>query len=169
MKKDPKGKSAALAVLIAAQVLCAAYFAFDVVADYLMDGDLHTGEATGENRLLWMEALATLGFIGAIVVEVRLLRDMLRRQAHLERQVSQAAQAFQDVLESQFARWGLTPSEADIAGFLVKGSSISEIARMRGSAEGTVKSHLNGIYRKAGVGGRGELLSLIIDDLYAAP
>ena len=168
MTPHPQRKSAALAALIAAQVLCAAYFAFDVAADYLLDGDLHTGSTTGENRLLWMEALATLGFIGAIVVEVRLLLSMQRRQAHLERQVSLAAAAFQDALEVQFARWKLTPSEADIANFLVKGASIAEIAELRGSAEGTVKSHLNGIYRKAGVGGRGELLSLIIDELYAA-
>jgi len=36
---------------------------------------------------------------------------------------------------------------------------------MRGSAEGTVKSQLNAIYRKAGVGNRGELLSLLIEEL----
>ncbi len=36
---------------------------------------------------------------------------------------------------------------------------------MRGSAEGTVKSHLNAIYRKSGTANRGELLSSIIDTL----
>jgi len=56
-----------------------------------------------------------------------------------------------------------------VATFTIKGMSISEIASLRGSAEGTIKSHLSGIYRKAGVSGRGALLSLLIDDLIETP
>ena len=52
---------------------------------------------------------------------------------------------------------------------MLKGLSIPEIAQIRGSAEGTVKSHLNGIYRKAGVTGRGAFLSLFIEDLMSTP
>jgi DNA-binding NarL/FixJ family response regulator len=63
----------------------------------------------------------------------------------------------------------LTPSEADVANFLVKGLGIAEIAQMRGSAEGTIKSHLNSIYRKSGTHNRGEVLSLIIDSLMDRP
>ena len=40
---------------------------------------------------------------------------------------------------------------------------------MRGSAEGTVKAHLNAIYRKAGVQGRGALLSMLVKDLMQEP
>ena len=52
-----------------------------------------------------------------------------------------------------------------MATFLIKGADIAEIARLRGSAEGTVKAHLNAIYRKAGVSGRPALVSLLIEDL----
>ena len=51
----------------------------------------------------------------------------------------------------------------------MKGCSIADIAQMRGSAEGTVKTHLNAIYRKAGVQGRGQLVSVLIEDLMNAP
>ena len=36
---------------------------------------------------------------------------------------------------------------------------------MRGTSEGTVKAQTNAIYRKAGVTGRPQLLSLFIDEL----
>ena len=70
---------------------------------------------------------------------------------------------------AHFDSWGLTPSERDVALFVIKGLPIAEIARLRGSAEGTVKSQLNAVYRKSGVSGRGALLGLLIDDLVAAP
>ena len=41
-----------------------------------------------------------------------------------------------------------------MAWFTIKGLSIAEIARLRGTSEGTVKAHSNAIYRKAGVSGR---------------
>nr|WP_281168869.1 helix-turn-helix transcriptional regulator [Salipiger mucosus] len=93
---------------------------------------------------------------------------LLRRKAHLERQLSLAAGAFHEIAEAQFRQWRLTPSEQDVAMFTLKGLSIPEIAQMRGSAEGTVKSHLNAIYRKAGVTGRGAFLSHFIEDLMNA-
>jgi DNA-binding CsgD family transcriptional regulator len=101
--------------------------------------------------------------------EVRVLLRLLARKAHLERQVSMAASALHDVIDAHFRDWGLTASEADVAWFTVKGLSIADIARLRGSAEGTVKSQLNAIYRKAGVANRGELLSLLIEDLMEDP
>jgi len=73
------------------------------------------------------------------------------------------------VMEGHFRAWWLTPSEQDVATFTIKGCSIAEIAALRGSAEGTVKTHLNAIYRKAGVPGRGQLVSVLIEDLMGGP
>jgi DNA-binding CsgD family transcriptional regulator len=100
---------------------------------------------------------------------LRYLLRLLRRQAQLERQMSVAAGALHEVMENYFRDWKLTPSEQDIAAFTIKGYSIAEIAGFRGSAEATVKTHLNAIYRKAGVTGRGQLTSLLIEDLLRAP
>lgn len=81
------------------------------------------------------------------------------------RSLSAASQGLDDLMQQHFADWGLTSAEHDVAMILVKGSDTPEIARLRGSAEGTVNAHLNAIYRKAGVSGRSALLSLLIEEL----
>ena len=89
------------------------------------------------------------------------LRDRNRAEVRLRR----ASGAFADLLQERFNEWGLTPSEKDVALFSIKGMSTSEIAGLRSTSEGTVKAQTNAIYRKAGVSGRSQLLSLFIEDL----
>ena len=50
-----------------------------------------------------------------------------------------------------------------------KGLSTAEIAQLRRTSEGTVKAQTAAIYRKAGVTGRPQLLSLFIEDLMEGP
>ncbi|HKK85742.1 MAG TPA: helix-turn-helix transcriptional regulator [Roseovarius sp.] len=157
-------KPQALIALIAVQSLCAAFFLWDVVDDLGPNGLRALA-----NLHIAIEALAALALVSAIVYETRALMALLRRKAHLENQVSIAAGAFHDIMLDHFQTWGLTAAEQDVAGFTIKGLSIAEIADLRGSAEGTVKSQLNAIYRKAGVPGRGALLGLLVDDLMNAP
>ncbi|MEY4696859.1 MAG: hypothetical protein RIT14_1287 [Pseudomonadota bacterium] len=155
------GKPLTLVLLILFQSLCTLFFVFDVIED-LKDG------ATS----LWHlapEAGATLGLIIGIVFESRSLMQLLRRQAHMERSLGVAAGALASLMDDYFQQWGLTPSEQDVAAFTIKGYSIAEIAELRGSAEGTVKTHLNAIYRKSGLQGRGQLVSVLIEDLMNAP
>ena len=59
----------------------------------------------------------------------------------------------------------LEEAERDVALFSIKGLSTAAIAEMRQVSEGTVKAQTNAIYRKAGVSGRPQLLSLFIEDL----
>lgn len=156
-------QATALTVLIAVQVACAAFFAIDWLGDVT---------AAGGSPLTWhagIELLATLSLVIAIGVETTVLLRLLRREAHMIRSLSAAAKGLNDLMEDLFATWGLTPAEQDVATFLIKGSDIAEIARLRGSAEGTVKAHLNAIYRKAGVSGRPALVSLLLEDLMVDP
>ena len=83
----------------------------------------------------------------------------------MESRLRQVSGAFAELLDERFGDWGLTRSERDVAWFTIKGLSIAEIAKLRGTSEGTVKAHSNAIYRKAGVSGRTQLLSLFIEDL----
>jgi DNA-binding NarL/FixJ family response regulator len=83
--------------------------------------------------------------------------------------VALASSELQSVIESHFEQWKLTASERDVAALMVKGLSIAEIAKVRGSAEGTVKAHLNAIYRKAEARNRAEVLSNIMDALIDKP
>lgn len=149
-----------LMALILIQVICAIFFATDVVSDFL-----EGGVTASSHYHLIIETIATVSLCAAILLETRYFLYLLRRKAHLEKSASVATMAVFDIIESHFDAWQLTPSERDIAMFLVKGLGIAEIAKMRGSAEGTVKSHLNAIYRKSGTANRGELLSSIIDTL----
>lgn len=160
LAKAPLG----LLALIVAQVVCTLLFTSDVVMDAIDEGlsrilNLHFA----------VETLATLGLIAGAVFEYRALVTLLRREAHLTEQLGLAAGAFHDIVTQRFDDWGLTPSEQDVALFTLKGLAIPEIAALRGSAEGTIKAHLGGIYRKAGVNGRGAFLALFIEDLMAGP
>jgi DNA-binding NarL/FixJ family response regulator len=157
--KPAPDRSKPLAALIFFQGLCALYFIYDVLRDVREADSLH----------LLPEIAATVGLVIGIAVEVRVLMNMLRRQQHMEKSLGVAAGALAELMEDYFNNWGLTPSEQDIATFTIKGYSIAEIAKLRGSAEGTIKTHLNSIYRKAGVPGRAQLVSLLVEDLLRAP
>lgn len=148
--------------LLAMQAACIIFFAFDVFQDY-SDGSASSVIYTV------MELLATLSLVGAVVLELRLLRHLLRIQARAERSLKVARGQMHDVVEGYFREWGLTPAEADVASMTIKGFSISEICELRNAREGTVKTQLTSIYRKAGVAGRSQLGSLLIEDLMGAP
>lgn len=147
--------------LIVAQVLCALVFFVDVMKDVSSLG--------GPDWGLIPEALASLALFVGIAFEAVSLVYLLRRKASLERSVGLASSALQGVIDSHFDEWKLTASERDVAALMVKGLSISEIAGVRGSAEGTVKAHLNAIYRKANARNRAEVLSIIMDTLIDKP
>lgn len=152
---------ALIMALIAAQVVCAIVFFIDVMRDVV--------EAGGPDWGLLPEALASLALFFGIAFEAGYLIRLLRRKASLERSVGLASSALQTVIENHFEEWKLTASERDVASLMVKGLSISEIAQVRGSAEGTVKAHLNAIYRKANARNRAEVLSHIMDTLIDKP
>ncbi len=160
-----KKKSIGILAVIIAQIACALFFAWDVMQD------MHPGELGGilSDPHLIMELLATIALIVAIFLEVQYLVQLQQRQARAERALHVAAGELHELIEQYFRDWGLTPSEADVAMFALKGLSIPDIAELRGSKDGTIKAHLNGIYRKAGVSGRAQLLSLLVEDLMAAP
>lgn len=104
--------------------------------------------------------------IGLVMTGVLLLQSQ-RRLERAEAQLQRASAAFMDLMEQNFALWRLTPAERDVAFFVLKGCSTQEIAGFRSTSEGTVKAQMNAIYRKAGVSGRGQLLSIFLDDLMA--
>lgn len=112
---------------------------------------------------------AVVGLILGMAVSVTLLLRSIRRQRAAEESLRLASGAFMDVLYERFDDWELTPAERDVALFSIKGLSTSDIAAMRNTSEGTVKAQTNAIYRKAGVSGRPQLLSLFIDELMVEP
>ncbi len=115
------------------------------------------------------EIAAAIGLIlGTILGLVALRRSHLRTR-EAEAKLRAVSGAFMELLEERFGVWGLTSAERDVALFAIKGFSTNEIAALRQTSEGTVKAQTAAIYRKAGVSGRPQLLSLFIEDLMASP
>lgn len=60
-----------------------------------------------------------------------------------------------------FGAWcGLTVREAEVVALAARGLAAKQIARRLGLSVHTANDHLRAAYRKAGVGGRDELLAL---------
>ncbi len=161
---DKKKQNIVLLVLILFQLISTVIIARDTIRDL---GILGIAGFTDSHLL--PEILATVGLIIGIGIGLIYLTHLLRRQARFERGIGVAAGALNDLMEGYYAAWKLTVAEQDVATFTFKGYSISEIAGFRGSREGTIKAHLNAIYRKAGVSGRAALVSLLIEDLMSQP
>ncbi len=150
-----------IALVLLVQALCAFFFVSEILASVL---------GIAYQPLDWafvelIEIGAALGLVLGVVLGALALRESFRRTRRAEEALRRASGAFMEVLEERFADWGLTPAERDVALFAIKGLSTQEIATMRSTSEGTVKAQTNAIYRKAGVSGRPQLLSLFIDDL----
>lgn len=155
-----KGKAFILAILLV-QAACAVFFVSDIVLTVL---GLRARPLAWHLREL-MEIGAALGLLLGVVLGAIALRRTLRQTELAEQKLRLASGAFMELMQERFDQWRLTPAERDVALFAIKGMSTSEIATLRGVSEGTVKAQTNAIYRKAGVSGRPQLLSLFIDDL----
>jgi DNA-binding CsgD family transcriptional regulator len=143
------------------QAVCAVFFVSDILSSLF---GIYTRPISWESREL-LEIGAAVGLILGLVLGALALRRTLKQRNIAEERLRRASGAFMDLLEERFVEWGLTPAERDVALFAIKGMSTAEIAGLRNTSEGTVKAQTNAIYRKAGVSGRPQLLSLFIDDL----
>jgi len=150
-----------VAAIVVVQLFSAIFFVSQILASVL-----------GVAPLSWqlyelVELGAALGLLLGVGFGWIVLRRTMARNVVVEDQLRLASGAFMDVLEERFVQWALTPAERDVALFAIKGMSTQEIAGLREVSEGTIKAQTNAIYRKAGVSGRTQLLSLFIDDLMA--
>ena len=155
------GRTAFVAALFLAQALCAILFVSDVFSSIF---GFESSAMSWQTREM-LEIAAAFGLITGAVLGGFAMRRVVRDRNTAQERLRRASGAFMDLLEERFAEWGLTPAERDVALFAIKGMSTAEISALRATSEGTVKAQTNAIYRKAGVSGRSQLLSLFIDDL----
>jgi DNA-binding CsgD family transcriptional regulator len=150
-----------LVLVFVLQLLCALYFVSDIVFSVLgiYIAPLPWGTREG------LEIAAALGLLLGLGLSAQVLLRLLREHRDAQEKLRRASGAFMALLAERFRDWNLTAAERDVAMFAIKGLSSAEIAALRATSEGTVKAQSNAIYRKAGVNGRGQLLSLVIEDL----
>lgn len=158
-------RSTGLLLFLGLQTIFTGIFVWDLLSGLL---GLRATPVSWQLREL-LEIGAAIGLMTGLGFGALALRRAERRSARVEGQLRVASGAFMDLLEEKFDIWALTAAERDVALFSIKGLSTAEIAALRDTSEGTVKAQTNAIYRKAGVSGRPQLLSLFIEDLMQGP
>ncbi|MFV0303380.1 MAG: helix-turn-helix transcriptional regulator [Paracoccus sp. (in: a-proteobacteria)] len=155
-------KNAPLIAILALQSVCAIYLVRDMLLSVL--GIYY--EPLSWQYLEYLDIGAALGLIAGIALGGRMLIGSLRRRNQAEEKLRRAKTAFAELVEQRFQDWALSPAEREVALFSIKGLSVAEVARLRGTSEGTIKAQAAAVYRKAGVGSRHQLLSLFIEDMF---
>ena len=152
-----------IALIAFLQVLCAAVFVEDLVATVF-------GLRSAPVSWTWRETIeitAGVGLILGVALAAMTVRNALRDRQRAVETLRAASGEFHQLVVDQFEAWGLTPSEKEVALFMLKGFANSEIAKLRNTSEGTIKAQATAVFRKAGVTGRPQLLSAFIEELMA--
>lgn len=159
-RKTFETQSLVLSFLIIA--VCEAFFLLDLIAD-IFSLDIDTSWFNHDQ----IEAVSVFSLAIALGVIGIQIRRLLREHRESQDSVDVASGELLDVIYRRFDEWQLTPSESEIALFLIKGLAAQEIADIRDTRAGTVKSQSSTIYQKAGVRGRNELVAYFVEDLLA--
>lgn len=147
-----------LSTIILLQALCAMFFIGDVIYD------LGQGNHLDDVHLI-LEGIAAIALIAGVIYLMRELRDLLNQMAAMEFGIRAARGEMANLIDTFFDEWQLTKSEREIALLILKGIDNDSIAKMRGTAQGTVRAQCTQIYAKADVDGRAQLLSIFMEEL----
>jgi len=138
-------------------VLAATFFAYDIVTDLVGGGD--------SLPHIIVELTVFLAITAVLFQEIKRVM-VLRSDIHVERlKTARLSGELFNVMNKQFADWGLSKSETEVALLLIKGMSMKEISELRQVKEKTVRQQATQIYAKSGYAGRHELAAHFIEDL----
>jgi len=143
-------------------LVCQSFMVIDVLADIFYI-DLYI--PWFDHSL--MELIAVIAMTVSLFVLGWILVDHIRQNRRYKEAVRTASGQLLKTISRKFDEWGLSESEREIALLLIKGLSVNEIAQIRNTRPGTIKSQSNAIYRKAGLRGRSELVAYFVEDLLA--
>ncbi len=152
-----------LGSIVALQSVFSAFFILDLAADIFgirktpMSWEYH--EAVQIITIIALMLGSALGIVA--------FRSLTRQRREMDRQLLVSQKAFDKLIKQSFEDWGLTPSEKDVALFILKGLSNTEIADLRGKSIGTIKAQANAVFRKADASGRSQLISIFMEELLA--
>ncbi len=146
-------------IIIVLQVIAAIFFVVDSVEDQVTEAQ------QGFSFDAAMECFIALALLGGIILSSRYALRMKQELRWKDQALASARGALAGHIALRFQEWGLTPGEGEVALFALKGCDITEIAKLRRAAAGTVRSQLSQVYTKAGVTSQAMLVSLFIDDL----
>ena len=148
-------------LVVFVQTFCALFFLIDLSSSFTGVTLVYVDWQAREG----LEIGASLGLLLGAFLGIRAVLKAREHSERAELAIRTASGAFNEVVEEHFSNWRLTPAEKEVAWLSIKGFSTAEIAKIRKTSEGTVKAQGNGIYRKAEVTGRTQLLSVLVEDL----
>jgi DNA-binding CsgD family transcriptional regulator len=158
---------------VAATALVVALATLDVI----VDGE---GFEPADFALELLDRAITVGAMVAVAWITIGLHEVRAEQAALRADVALAVALGEDwrsasqstlddlaaAIHRQFDAWGLTPAEADIAGLMLKGVPLRDIARLRHTSDRTTRQQAQTIYRKSGLSGRAEFAAFFLESLF---
>ncbi len=153
--------------------LAAAMTTLDAVVD--ASGDLLSDRAVD-----FCDRLLNVGTIFAAFFVITRLNDLKNRARDMDGAIQRAADegrvwrkqsrryldGLSRSIDAQFDLWHLTSAEADVAGLLLKGASLREVAVLRRTSEATIRQQAQNVYRKSGLASRAELSAYFLEDLF---
>jgi DNA-binding NarL/FixJ family response regulator len=145
-----------------------------------LDGLIEEGFDSADFALELVDRALTVGAMAAVAWVVVTLREVRADQVVLRQDIARAVAegarwrsangAMIDDLGAaigrQFDAWTLTGAERDIAGLMLKGVSLRDIAQLRRTSETTIRQQAQGIYQKSGLAGRRELAAYFLESLF---
>jgi DNA-binding CsgD family transcriptional regulator len=158
---DAQKRKLGLACLIASLI----FFGLDISLDlifYLGFGEPHVGMPVAH---LMFETLAFFSLLYAIRLQQVHQQLIKERKVEAENKASIYESGTDYLLVQRFEELNLTEAEREIAIFIMKGMSPGEIAELRGTVVGTVKTQTTSVFKKMQVKSRAELLSQLIHDV----
>ncbi len=162
MKSKKSFEVHALVFFFIVIAICDFFFLIDVYADFFRI-DIDTTWFDHDK----IELIAVLALTFAmLLIGIQIIR-LLKRHRQIQDTVEVASGELLNIIFRHFKEWKLSPSEQDIALLIIKGMSTQEIATLRETKIGTVKSQSSSIYQKANLRGRNELAAYFVEDLLA--
>ena len=157
---EPRPRAIIRRQILALAALASAilFFAYDIVVDWLYEGEFGTFH-------FLVEFVVFVGVSMALIFglrDLRRLRVQLNREEHRNRLLSTA---LAESIDEQMDECRMTRSEKDVAWLIIKGYRFAEIARIRGVKESTARLQATSLYAKADVNGRAEFVAEIIHPL----
>ncbi len=145
--------------IVTLQAAAAIFFLVDSIDEIILQ------LGTGIDLPVIMECLVAVALIAGVIMGARHTRKLMAEAHRREGALAIARGALAEILKLRFAEWQLSAGESEVALFAIKGCSVSEIASLRNTAAGTVRSQLSQIYAKAGVTSQSMLTSIFLDEL----
>lgn len=145
--------------IVALQAIAAIFFLIDSVDEIILQ------ISAGIDFAVIAECVIAIALLAGVLLGASHTRKLMAEARQRDSALAVARGALAEMLNLRFAEWQLSAGECDVALFAIKGCSVAEIADLRNTAAGTVRSQLSQIYAKAGVTSQSMLISIFIEEL----